>query len=123
MQLQIMGNNKNKRVRAANGCRHSYVKKKLPWMNKKKDKKNNISENSPKQAEPIGSRIINLENLQKFIVKLTEHSSKCDGTINFKDETRNGLASSLFGSCSKCNDESICLKTSKKVRGPHGSLR
>ena len=118
-----MGNNKNKKIKARSGHRHAYVKKKLPWMKKCiKKKQHNNTETEQNDKVLNGSRIINLEQLQEYTDELTKHSSECEGTISLVCETRDGLASTLTGCCSKCQ-RSITLKSSKKVQGPDGKTR
>ena len=68
-----------------------------------------------------GSRIINIEKLNKYINDLTVHVSKCGGTTSLAGEKRYGLASILSSRCT-CGYE-IILESSNKVKGPLGYTR
>ena len=65
---------------------------------------------------------MNMDKLQQYTDDLTKHSSSCEGSINLHEEARSGLASTLTGHCSTC-DQTIRLETSKKVKGPRGYMR
>ncbi len=69
-----------------------------------------------------GSRIIHLDRLQQFAGNLTKHSSNCDGLITLKSENRAGLASTIRGDCSNC-EQTVTVENSKKVKGPRGYYR
>ena len=67
-----------------------------------------------------GSRIINLDNLQEYINRLTVHAAQCEGNIVLTGETRAGLASIISSHCSKCS-YTVSLETSHRVKGPKGT--
>ena len=69
-----------------------------------------------------GSRIVNLDQLQKFIGHLTAHAAMCQSDMVLSGEERAGLASILSCKCSKC-DYIIPFQTSSKVHGPKGKLQ
>ena len=69
-----------------------------------------------------GSRIINLDQLQKYISELTTHAVKSSSQIILNVEKRAGLASVRSSQCSRCSF-TIDLNTSRKVVGPKGKLR
>ena len=66
-----------------------------------------------------GSRITNLEKLQKYINQLTVHAAQCGGEIVLTGETKAGLASIMSSRCSACS-YTVSLETSCKVKGPRG---
>ena len=69
-----------------------------------------------------GCRIINLDNLQNFIGKISSHSSSCGDEITLSGESRDGLASILTAQCKSCQ-MTIDFPTSSKVCGPTGNKR
>ena len=53
-----------------------------------------------------GSRIFNLQNLCNVIKTISQHSITCGAVVDLIGEVqRNGLASKLLATCSKCNEE------------------
>ena len=64
---------------------------------------------------------MNMDKLQQYTDDVTEHTSRCEGSI-IQEKARSGLASTLTGHCSSC-DHTIQLETSKKVKGPRGYMR
>ncbi len=120
-----MANKKNKNNKHNNTHKHVYRKKKLPLRGKKvlKEKlqesgsQENGSQDNSKHL--TGSRIMDLEQLQKFIEIMNTHSAVCEGSVTLNHEDRAGLASILSGHCEKCN-QNVRLETSNKVKGPRG---
>ena len=68
-----------------------------------------------------GSKIINIEKLNKYINDLTVRVSKCGGTMSLAGEKRYGLASILSSRCTYGFE--IILESSNKVKGPLGYTR
>ena len=123
-----MGNYKNKRY-SGNGCRKVFGRRrKLPQKHQPEVQQVRVAvPDSQVQKGPSGpciggSRIINLEQLQKYTNDLTIHSARCGGNISLTGETRHGLASILKGQCSSCG-HTITFETSPKVKGPRQYCR
>ena len=115
-----MGNKKNNKNHSNH--RHVYKKKRNPFKYKKSSCTQLTRQSRNSQSPPPtlqGSRIINLDKLQKYSSDLTAHSLRCDGTVTLTGEKRQGLASILSGHCSVCDIE-IILETSSKVKGARG---
>ena len=53
-----------------------------------------------------GSRLINIDQLQKYTAELNRHAMQCQGSIVLSGEVRNGLASVLSGSALPVNTPS-----------------
>ena len=139
ISLACMGNKKNKRNHY-NTHRRSFKKKShqyksQPTTRSPKRVRSQPATQSPDRvpSQPAtqsqqtvesieGSRIINIDNLQHYIGRLTSHASHCGGNVKLIGEQRNGLASILNSSCSKCGD-CIQFETSPKVKGPSGYKR
>ena len=105
-----MGSKKCKKY--LNAHRGSYIKKKQPHNGGEK----------PKSGSAVGScRIVNLDQLQKFVAQVSTHSRSCqNGTISLTGERyREGLASVLSATCSGCRME-VAFPTSSKVTGLGG---
>ena len=116
-----MGNIKNQRKSYSKHHRHAYRKKKLPCQ-KAQTRKSRDTQTQKQAVSLEGSRIINLEELQKYTEDLNKHASQCQGSPVLSGEVRDGLASILSCQCSTCN-HTIRLQTSKKVKGPRGYRR
>ena len=69
-----------------------------------------------------GNRIVNLDKLQQYTDRLTQHSSSCNGSSSLCGESRDGLASILKAECNNC-EMYFNLDTSKKVKGPRAYSR
>lgn len=114
-----MGNQKNKRNHY-NGHRHVFQRKNHAQKYKPKT--------SPRQKTPQrhisleGSRIVNLDQLQRYVNELTIHAARCGGEIRLTGETRAGLASIISSQCSECG-YTIAFETSSKVKGPRSRSR
>ena len=128
MLLHCMGNYKNKRHNG-NGCRKVFGRnrKRRKFAQKHQPEPQQVRVSVPDsqvQTGPSigGSRIINLELLQKYTNDLTIHSARCGGNISLTGETRHGLASILKGQCSSCG-HTITFATSPKVKGPRQFCR
>ena len=68
-----------------------------------------------KRSHLEGSRLFNLQNLHNPIKSISEHSIKCGAVVELVGEVqRNGLASRLLATCSKCNEE-ILFNSCNKV--------
>ena len=65
------------------------------------------------QTEIVGSRIINISQLQKYINQLSTHKMKCQGNVVLQGEVRNGLASVFSSCCMECGEEIVLLHNSK----------
>ncbi len=112
-----MANKKNKNNKNNNTHKHVYRKKKLPLRGKKvlKEKlqesgsQENGSQDNSKHL--TGSRIMDLEQLQKFIEIMNKHSAVCEGSVTLNHEDKAGLASILSEHCEKCN-QNVRLETS-----------
>ena len=76
----------------------------------------------PETSGIYGSRIVNLDLLQAYTGKISEHATQCTGKIMLSGEVRHGLVSILSYHCNKCS-EKIVFQTSDKVPGPNGNLR
>ena len=117
----------NKRYRK-NDNAHRHIFKKRKRKRKVKEKKRSEEEHRNNDTEENktlsikGSRIINMEQLQRYTEDLRRHSIQCEGSITLTGEIREGLASVLTGSCSSCQ-HTITFQTSKKVKGPKGYRR
>lgn len=112
-----MGNKKNQTKKRKNSHRHVFVNRKKRVKNK--DNKLSINKETVRVQ---GSRIINIDKLQRYSEDLVAHSKRCDGTFMLAGEHRDGLASIFTGHCSNCQ-HTITLETSNKVRGPKGYRR
>ena len=110
-----MGSNKNKR---SNGNDHRHVFKRK-WHVEKYQQKVSLKRMHAQEVTIQGSRIINLEKLQKYINQLTVHAAQCGGKIVLTGETKAGLASIMSSRCSACS-YTVSLETSCKVKGPRG---
>ena len=67
-----------------------------------------------------GSRLFNLQNLHDAIKTISEHSVKCGAVVDLVGEVqRNGLASRLLATCSKCNEEILFNSCNKVVLYNH----
>ena len=67
-----------------------------------------------------GSRLFNLQNLHDAIKTISEHSVKCGAVVDLVGEVqRNGLASRLLATCSKCNEEILFSSCNKVVLYNH----
>lgn len=113
-----MGNKRNKYFKY-NRHRGRFAKR----YHAEKYKKNTQTQHTNVQSDVLqGSRIVNLENLQQYITKLTAHAEQCSSEIILEGERRDGLASIISSRCSKC-DHKVLLETSRKVKGPKGYQR
>ena len=77
---------------------------------------------SPKSGSAVGGcRIVNMDQLQKFVAQVSSHSRSCqNGSISLTGEHyREGLASVLSATCSGCRME-VAFPTSSKVTGLGG---
>ena len=70
-----------------------------------------------------GCRIVNMDQLQKFVAQVSSHSRSCqNGSISLTGERyREGLASVLSATCSGCRME-VAFPTSSKVTGLGGGV-
>ena len=109
-----MGNQKNKRNHG-NNHRRSMQKRCGPEKYKSAKKKCTAAAKHQLQ----GSRIVNLDQLSKFVEQLTAHAASCGSQIILNGEKRAGLASIISSKCSKCNF-TIPLRSSERVLGPNG---
>ena len=110
-----MGNKKNQ-THNYNNHRHVYARRKPAEKYRKKTK--TITKSTSRDVFTLcGSRIINIDKLGEYINAITQHSASCGGTVKLTGEKRDGLASILSSSCSKCG-HNISFATSKKVKGP-----
>ncbi len=124
----LMGNKKNNRYNG-NGCRKLFGRKrKFPQKHQPEVQPVRVVvpdsqlENGSSAPSIHGSRIINIEKLQKYTNDLTIHSARCGGNILLIGETRHGLASILKGECSTCG-HMVVFETSAKVKGPRNYCR
>ena len=118
-----MGNKKNKTNKKNSSHRHAYFKKRVPTKLRMASTRTTITAtDTHKKATLDGSRIVNLEKLQQYTDRLTQHSAHCDGSVVLYGESRDGLASILTAECGTCGI-SFNLDTSKKVKGPRGYSR
>ena len=79
---------------------------------------------SPKSGSAVdGCRIVNMDQLQKFVVQVSSHSCSCqNGSISLTGERyRDGLVSVLSATCSDCRME-VAFPTSSKVTGLGGGV-
>ena len=102
-----MGSKNNKY--GSHACRGKYAVKKQPRKGGE----------SPKSGSAVGGcRIVNMDQLQKFVAQVSSHSRSCqNGSISLTGERyREGLASVLSATCSGCRME-VAFPTSSKVTG------
>ncbi len=123
-----MGNKKNGRNKkyCMHKSRRAYVKKKLP-MRRPVEKKvlqerSGGEANSPPGLVIQGSRLANIDKVNEYANQVARHAASCEGSMELKRESRNGLASVFTGECSTC-EHTVTLETSKKVKGPKGYNR
>ena len=78
-----------------------------------------VKRESPKSGSAVGGcRIVNMDQLQKFVAQVSSQSRSCqNGSIY-----REGLASVLSATCSSCRMEAA-FPTSSKVTGLGGGQR
>ena len=74
------------------------------------ESESNIVQISPirlsKKLHLQGSRLFNVQYLCNVIKTISEYSIKCGAVVDLIDAVqRNGLASKLLATCSKCNEE------------------
>jgi len=114
-----MSSIKNKHNRW-NNHRHVFKRR---WHAEKYQQKASLKCTSTQGSVTMqGSRIINLDNLQEYINRLTVHAARCEGNIVLTGETRAGLASIISSHCSK-RSYTVSLETSRRVKGPKGNHR
>ena len=117
--IGVMVSIKNKRNHRNNHRRSMQNR----WHTSKYKKAKNVRPTEQLSCDQLkGSRIINLDQLQKYIGELTTHAVKCSSQIILNGEKRAGLASVLSSQCLRCSF-TIDLNTSRKVVGPKGKLR
>ena len=114
-----MGSKNNKygshACRGSHACQGKYAVKKQPLKGGE----------SPKSGSAVGGcRIVNMDQLQKFVAQVSSHSRSCqNGSISLTGERyREGLASVLSATCSSCHME-VAFPTSSKVTGLGGGQR
>ena len=74
-------------------------------------------------SPPLGSRILDLENLGSGLAEITTHSGQCGGMCVLDGETRQaGLASELTVKCIKCGSK-FSIESSKRVKTADGHQR
>ena len=113
-----MGSKNNKygshACRGSHACQGKYAVKKQPLKGGE----------SPKSGSAVGGcRIVNMDQLQKFVAQVSSHSRSCqNGSISLTGECyREGLASVLSATCSSCRME-VAFPTSSKVTGLGGGV-
>ena len=112
---KAMANKKNK---WKNACRGKQLRGKYKRSSKP-------DEGKPNSGRAVGGcRIVNMDQLQKFVVQVSSHSRSCkNGSISLTGERyREGLASVLSATCSGCRME-VAFPTSSKVTGLGGGQR
>ena len=121
-----MGSHKN----GAHINRGRYKKRKLPQRWNTQHESGEGSSTSTASHEDTatvvidGARIVNIEQLGKYVNELSSHVARCkenNGVIAFLGEKRDGLASILSTECG-CGHK-INLETSRKIKGPSGYHR
>ena len=74
-------------------------------------------------SPPLGSRILDLENLGSGLAEISTHSGQCGGMCVLDGETRQaGLASVLTVKCIKCGSK-FRIESSKRVKAADGHQR
>ena len=95
-----MGSNKNKVIKRHGAHRHIYMKKTNPFNRALQRRRTTTPEpEPPAELELHSSRIINLEQLQRYVTEISQHSIHCSGAVTVCGEYREGLASVLYTRC------------------------
>ena len=114
-----MGSKKNKY--GSHVSRGKFAGKKQPRKFEVKKQPRKGGE-SPKSGSAVGGcRIVNMDQLQKFVAQVSSHSRSCqNGSISLTGERyREGLASVLSATCSGWRME-VAFPTLSKVTGLGG---
>ena len=120
-----MGNKKNSiKPHVSNG---KFKKRKQPqrWETQQESGEGSSTRSDNQETATVavdGARIVNIEQLGKYIEELSSHVAQCEentGSVALLGEKRDGLASIVSTECTGCGYK-INLETSPKVKGPSG---